>query len=235
MGPPPGAAIYQPRPVLPAGHDVPLTGVYFMTGLAYGAVNSGLQTVYGQHAVQQLLLLYANGVAVKSDILSGNLAGHHQAEGFATLDVTDPRVVSQGGFGRWQAQGGQVRIDWNYANPELLTRSGQNLEGPHEHWTPYQLMDGVKLRGAFVRRMEAGLRSQAIVLREDGQFIADGVNVVMGGEIVMPQFPSQGGGVYAIRKGSLVLTFANGFTIAIACSMDGNTLLLNNFPFVREQ
>ena len=73
------------------------------------------------------------------------------------------------------------------------------------------------------------------MLAEDGSFAADGVNVVMGAELVMPQFPARGYGTYEVKKGSLVLHYANGFTVAIACNVDGNTLLLNNFPFARER
>ncbi|HEY2708058.1 MAG TPA: hypothetical protein VGI95_08390 [Caulobacteraceae bacterium] len=234
---PQGGPIYQARPVLGPGHDVPLKGVYFMAGFADGAVYGGVGTTmtFGQHAVQQLMLLYANGVAVKADVTGGNLAGHHQSEGFATLDVTDPRVVSQGGFGRWSQQGGTITVNWNYAQPSVLTRNGANLEGRGERWSPYHLADGDRLEGLFVRRMEAGLRSQAIVLKPDGTFQADGVNVVLGGEIVMPQFPAQGVGTYQITKGSMILAFSNGFTVAVACVIDGNTVLLNNFPFVRER
>ena len=234
--PRPGDPIMQPRPQLPPDRDIPIKGAYFMTGFAFGAVNAGVNgSAYGSHAVQQLLLLYANGVAVKADIFGGNLAGHHQAEGFATLDVTDPGVVGQGGFGRWSQQGQTITINWNYANGETLTKAGDSLTGGGVSYNPWRLADGVRLQGAFVRRMEQGLRSQGIVLAQDGTFAADGVNVVMGAELVMPQFPARGFGAYEVKKGSLVLHYANGFTVAIACNIDGNTLLLNNFPFVRER
>jgi hypothetical protein len=234
--PRPGDPIMQPRPQLPSDRDVPIKGAYFMTGIAFGAVNAGVGgSAYGSHAVQQLLLLYANGVAVKADIFGNNLAGHHQAEGFATLDVTDPGVVGQGGFGRWRQQGETVSISWNYASPEVLTQAGQALVGGGVRYNPWRLVDGIRLQGAFVRRMETGLRSQGIVLAQDGTFASDGVNVVMGGELVMPQFPARGFGAYEVKKGSLVLHYANGFTVAVACNVDGNTLLLNNFPFVRER
>ena len=119
MLPRPGDPIMQPRPQLPPDRDVPIKSAWFMTGVAFGAVNAGVGgSAYGSHAVQQLLLLYANGVAVKADIFGNNLAGHHQAEGFATLDVTDPGVVGQGGFGRWRQQGQTISIAWNYAAPK---------------------------------------------------------------------------------------------------------------------
>jgi hypothetical protein len=236
MLPRPGDPIMQPRPQLPTDRDVPIKSAWFMTGVAFGAVNAGVGgSAYGSHAVQQLLLLYANGVAVKADIFGNNLAGHHQAEGFATLDVTDPGVVGQGGFGRWRQQGQTISIAWNYAAPEVLTQAGEGLAGGGVRYNPWRLADGIRLQGAFVRRMEPGMRSQGIVLAEDGSFAADGVNVVMGAELVMPQFPARGFGTYEVKKGSLVLHYANGFTVAIACSVDGNTLLLNNFPFVRER
>ncbi len=242
LGPPPGQPMYprpgdpimQPRPQLPPDRDIPIKGAYFMTGIAFGAVNAGVGgSAYGSHAVQQLLILYANGVAVKADILGNNLAGHHQAEGFATLDVTDPGVVSQGGFGRWTQQGQTIGIQWNYAPPEVLTAAGDGLAGGGVSYKPWRLADGLRLQGAFVRDMGPGLRSQGIVLTQDGNFAADGVNVVMGAELVMPQFPARGFGTYEVKKGSFVLHYANGFTVAIACVVDGNTLLLNNFPFVR--
>ena len=236
MLPRPGDPIMQPRPQLPPDRDVPIKGAWFMTGIAFGAVNAGVGgSAYGSHAVQQLLLLYANGVAVKADIFGNNLAGHHQAEGFATLDVTDPGVVGQGGFGRWRQQGQTISIAWNYAAPEVLTQAGEGLAGGGVRYNPWHLADGIRLQGAFVRRMEPGMRSQGIVLAEDGSFAADGVNVVMGAELVMPQFPARGYGTYEVKKGSLVLHYANGFTVAIACNVDGNTLLLNNFPFARER
>jgi hypothetical protein len=244
LGPPPGEPMYpqpgdpimQPRPQLPPDRDIPIKGAYFMTGVAFGAVNAGVGgSAYGSHAVQQLLLLYANGVAVKADIFGGNLAGHHQAEGFAALDVTDPSVVGQGGFGRWSQQGQTISINWNYAGGEVLTQQGAGLVGGGVTYNPWHLVNGERLQGAFVRRMDAGLRSQGIVLAQDGTFAADGVNVVMGAELVMPQFPARGYGTYEMKKGSLVLHYANGFTVAIACNIDGNTLLLNNFGYVRER
>ena len=234
MLPRPGDPIMQPRPQLPPDRDVPIKGAYFMTGIAFGAVNAGIGgSAYGSHAVQQLLLLYANGVAVKADILGGNLAGHHQAEGFATLDVTDPAVVGQGGFGRWRQQGQTISIQWNYAGPEVLTQAGDALAGGGVRYNPWHLADGVRLQGAFVRDMGPGLRSQGLVLTQDGSFAADGVNVTMGGSLVMPQFPIRGFGTYEVKKGSLILHYANGFTVAIACNINGATLLLNDFPFVR--
>jgi hypothetical protein len=232
--PRPGDPIMQPRPQLPPDRDIPIKGAYFMTGVAFGAVNAGVGgSAYGSHAVQQLLLLYANGVAVKSDYLGGNLAGHHRAEGFATLDVTDPNVVGQGGFGRWTQQGQTVSINWNYAQPEVLTAEGNSLEGGGVKYNPWPLADGVHLEGVFVRPNDPGLHADAIVLTQNGLFAADGVNVTMGGTLVMPYFPPRGYGTYEIKKGSLVLHFANGFTVAIALNINGNTLLLNNFGYQR--
>jgi hypothetical protein len=117
----------------------------------------------------------------------------------------------------------------------VLTQAGESLAGGGVRYNPWRLADGVRLQGAFVRRMEAGIRSQGIVLTKDGLFAADGVNVTMGAELIMPQFPARGFGTYEVKKGSLVLHYANGFTVAIACVIDGNTLLLNNFPYVRER
>ncbi len=234
MYPRPGDPIMQPRPQLPPDRDIPIKGAWFMTGFAFGAVNAGVGgSSYGSHAVQQLLILYANGVAVKSDIMGDNLAGHHQAEGFATLDVTDPSVVGQGGFGHWSQQGQTISINWNYAAPEVLSIAGASLEGGGVKYNPWRLADGVRLEGVFVRPNDPGLRGQAIVLTQNGMFAADGVNVTMGAELVMPYFPARGYGTYEIKKGSLVLRFANGFNVAIACNIDGATLLLNNFGYQR--
>jgi len=95
------------------------------------------------------------------------------------------------------------------------------------------------MEGTFVRKMEAGLRSQWIVLHKNGTFEGDGVNVTMGGEIVNPYFPAHGSGTYEVHKGSMILFFQNGFTQAIECMIDNapngeaKVVLLNGFPFER--
>ena len=40
------------------------------------------------------LMLFANGVAAKTDLKGDNLAGQHQAEGFATMDVANPAAIA---------------------------------------------------------------------------------------------------------------------------------------------
>ena len=232
---------YHAKGILPKERDVPLKGVYVFVGFAFGASYGGVGTTmtWGQKAVQQLLLLYENGVAAKVDLRGGNLAGKYQAEGFATLDVSDPTAVSGAPFGRWSEDEGAVHIRWNIGAPTELAKNGANLEGKGERWTPFKLADGALIEGTFVRKMEAGLRSQWIVLKKDGTFTGDGVNVTMGGSIVNPRFPERGGGRYEVHKGSLILYFGNGYTQAIACILDEaptgevKTVLLNGFPFER--
>jgi hypothetical protein len=232
---------YHAKAIPPRDRDVPLKGVYVFVGFAYGATYGGVGTTmtWGQHGVQQLLLLYENGVAAKVDLRGGNLAGKYQAEGFVSLDVANPAAVSGAPFGHWTEDGSAVHIQWNIGKPSDLAKNGAELDAPGERWTPFKLADGEILQGTFVRKMEAGLRSQAIVLKQDGTFLGDGVNVTMGGSIVSPAFPERGGGRYEIRKGSMILYFQNGFTQAIACILDKTpsgdvkTVLLNGFPFER--
>jgi hypothetical protein len=232
---------YHAKGIIPKERDVPLKGVYLFVGFAYGASYGGVGTTmtWGQKATQQLLLLFANGVAAKTDLRGGNLAGKYQAEGFATMDVANPAAVSGAPFGHWTEDENAVHVQWNIGSPTDLIKSGDKLEGKGEKWTPFHIPDGDLLEGTFVRKMEAGLRSQAIIVRKDGTFIGDGVNVTMGGSLVSPQFPERGSGKYEIRKGSMILYFANGFTQAIACIIDKGpngdvrTILLNGFPFER--
>jgi hypothetical protein len=232
---------YHAKAIPPRERDVPLKGVYVFVGFAYGATYGGVGTTmtWGQHGVQQLLLLYENGVAAKVDLRGGNLAGKYQAEGFVSLDVANPAAVSGAPFGHWTEDAGAVHIQWNIGKPSDLAKNGAELDAPGERWTPFKLADGEILQGTFVRKMEVGLRSQAIVLKQDGTFLGDGVNVTMGGSIVSPAFPERGGGRYEIRKGSMILYFQNGFTQAIACILDRTpsgdvkTVLLNGFPFER--
>ncbi len=232
---------YHAKSIIPEERDVPLKGVYVFVGFAYGASYGGVGTTmkWGQQAVQQLLLLFANGVAAKTDLRGGNLAGKYQAEGFATMDVANPAAVSGAPFGRWSEDGNVVHIQWNIGAPTDLAKNGDNLEARGEKWTPFHLPDGDVLEGTFVRKMEAGLRSQAIVLRKDGTFVGDGVNVTMGGSVVNPAFPERGAGTYEVHKGSMILSFSNGFTQAIACVIDkfpngeAKVVLLNGFPFER--
>jgi hypothetical protein len=232
---------YHAKSIIPKERDVPLKGVYVFVGFAYGASYGGVGTTmtWGQKATQQLLLLFANGVVAKTDLRGGNLAGKYQAEGFATMDVSNPATVSGAPYGHWTDDGNTVHIQWNIGSPTDLSKNGNNLEGRGERWTPFHLADGDRLEGTFVRQMEAGLRSQSIVLHQDGTFIGDGVNVTMGGSMVSPAFPERGSGTYEVRKGSMILYFANGFTQAIACIIDtantgeAKTVLLNGFPFQR--
>lgn len=232
---------YHAKSIPPRDRDVPLKGVYVFVGMAFGAQYGGVGTTmtWSQHAVQQLLLLYENGVAAKVDLRGGNLAGKYQAEGFVSLDVANPTAVSGAPFGHWTEDANAVHIQWNIGKPTDLTKNGANLEGSGERWTPFKLAAGEVLEGTFVRKMEAGLRSQAIVLKRDGTFQGDGVNVTMGGSIVNPAFPERGAGRYEVRKGSMILYFTNGYTQAIACILDKanngevKTVLLNGFPFER--
>jgi len=232
---------YHAKSLISKERDVPLKGVYVFIGYAFGASYGGVGTTmtWGQRAVQQLLLLFANGVAAKTDLKGDNLAGHHQAEGFATMDVANPAAVSGAPYGHWTQDEHTVHIQWNIGAPTDLAKNGANLEGKGERWTPFQLAEGDRIEGTFVRKMEAGLRSQAIVLHQNGTFSGDGVNVTMGGSIVSPQFPERGSGNYEVHKGSMILAFSNGFTQAIACMIDKSpngdvkTILLNGFPFER--
>ncbi len=232
---------YHAKAVIPKERDVPLKGVYVFVGYAFGPSYGGVGTTmtWGQRATQQLLLLFANGVAAKTDLKGDNLAGHHQAEGFATMDVANPAAVAGAPYGHWTDNADTIHIQWNIGAPTDLAKKGNTLEGKGERWTPFQLVEGERMEGTFVRKMEAGLRSQWIVLHKNGTFEGDGVNVTMGGEIVSPNFPAHGSGTYEVHKGSMILFFQNGFTQAIACIIDASpngdarTVLLNGFPFER--
>lgn len=232
---------YHAKSVIPKDRDVPLKGVYVFIGYGFGASYGGVGTTmtWGQQAKQQLLLLFANGVAAKTDLKGDNLAGHHEAEGFATMDVANPAAVSGAPYGHWTDNGDTIHIQWNIGNPTELVKKGNTLEGKGERWTPFKLAEGQQLEGTFVRQMEAGLRSQWIVLHKNGTFEGDGVNVTMGGDIVNPTFPAHGSGTYEVHKGSMILAFQNGFTQAIECIIDttpngeAKVVLLNGYPFER--
>jgi len=236
-----GDLTYHAKAILPKERDIPLKGVYLFVGFAFGATYGGVGTTmnWGQHAVQQLLLLYDNGIAAKVDLRGGNLAGKYQAEGFATLDVTNPALVSAAPFGGWSEDERSVHIRWANGSLTDLAKNGLDLEGKAERWHPYRLAEGEALEGTFVRKMEAGLRSQWVVFKSDGSFTGDGLNVTMGGSMVNPRFPERGGGTYTVHKGSMILFFANGFTQSIACTLDRRNsqevqvVLLNGFPFER--
>jgi len=232
---------YHAKAVISKERDVPLKGVYVFIGYGFGASYGGVGTTmsWGQQAKQQLLLLFANGVVAKTDLNGDNLAGHHEAEGFATMDVTNPAAIAGAPFGHWTENGNSIHIRWNIGAPTDLAKIGNNLEGKGERWTPFKLAEGDRMEGTFVRKMEAGLRSQWIVLHKNGTFEGDGVNITMGGEIVNPYFPAHGSGTYEVHKGSLILFFQNGFTQAIECMIDNapngeaKIVLLNGFPFER--
>jgi len=232
---------YHAKAIIPKERDVPIKNVYVFVGYAFGPSYGGVGTTmtWGQRATQQLLLLFENGVCAKTDLKGDNLAGHHQAEGFATMDAANPAAVAGAPYGHWTDNGSSIHIQWNSGAPSDLAKNGNTLEGKGERWTPFHLAEGQQLEGTFVRKMEAGLRSQWIVLHKNGTFEGDGVNVTMGGDLVSPNFPAHGSGTYEVHKGSMILYFANGFTQAIACMIDNapngdaKTVLLNGFPFER--
>jgi hypothetical protein len=74
---------YHAKPISSKDQDVPLKGVYVFIGFAFGPSYGGVGTTmtWSQKPTQQLLLLFANGVAAKVDLRSGNLSGKYQAEG----------------------------------------------------------------------------------------------------------------------------------------------------------
>ena len=61
---------YHAKAIIPKERDVPLKGVYVFIGYAFGPSYGGVGTTmtWGQRATQQLLLLFANGVAAKTDL-----------------------------------------------------------------------------------------------------------------------------------------------------------------------
>ena len=232
---------YHAKGIPPRERDVPLKGVYLFAGTAFGASYGGVGTnmTWGRKSTALLLLLYANGVAARFDARGNNLAGRYQAEGFASLDVANPSVVSGVPFGQWTEDANTVHIRWNNGQATDLAKNGTSLDGSGQHWTPFVLSDGVTLEGTFVRKLEAGLHSEVLVLHQDGTFAGDGLNVTMGGTAVNPAFPARGSGRYEIRKGSMILYFTNGFTQSIACTLsppnsaEARVVLLNEFPFER--
>jgi hypothetical protein len=228
---------YHAKGIPPKDRDVPFKGVYLFAGLANGVV-LGAPGSYS-HNVQQLLLLWSNGVAAKVDANSGNISGHHQSEGFVSIDAADPAAVSGAPFGHYTEDSSAIHVQWNGDGVTDLIKNGANLDGSGQHWTPYVIADGQVLEGTFVRKLEAGLKPQWMVLKKDGTFSGDGLSVPIGGPALNPYFPQQGSGRYEIRKGSMIFYFANGYTQAIACVLsplntnDVNVVLLNNFPFER--
>jgi hypothetical protein len=84
---------------------------------------------WGQQATQHLLLLFANGVVAKTDLKGDNLAGHHPAEGFATMDVANPAAVAGAPYGHWSDNGDTIHIRWNIGGPTDLVKKGKYSRG----------------------------------------------------------------------------------------------------------
>src|SRR4051794_23001648 len=71
---------YHAKAIIPKERDVPLKAVYVFVGFAYGASYGGVGTTmaWGQQAGQQLLPLWANGSAAKTDPPGANPARKYQ-------------------------------------------------------------------------------------------------------------------------------------------------------------
>jgi hypothetical protein len=142
-------------------------------------------------------------------------------------------------LGHWTEDTGAVHIQWNIGKPSDLAKNGAELDAPGERCTPYKLADGEILQGTFVRKMEAGLRSQAIVLKPDGTFVGDGVNLTMG----RPHRESSISGARRRRLRNpqrqhhslLPERFHPGNRLCFGQNAFGDvkTVLLNGFPFER--
>jgi hypothetical protein len=130
-----------PKAIIPKERDVPLKGVYVFVGFAFGPSYGGVGTniSWGQKATQQLLLLFANGVAAKVDLRGGNLAGKYQAEGFASWDVSNRGAVNGAPFGHWTEDGNQIHIQWNIGLPTKSQRQ-------HDFVLHHRLHTGHRLR-----------------------------------------------------------------------------------------
>jgi hypothetical protein len=84
---------------------------------------------HGTGCPKAQLLLFADGIVAKTDWKADNLAGHHQAEGFATMDVANPAAVAGASYGHWTDNGDTIHIQWNIGGGTDLARKGNTLEG----------------------------------------------------------------------------------------------------------
>ena len=168
----------------------------------------------------------------------GSIDANYVAEGFATLDPSDPSKLGVRRAGRWIEQSGKITISWASGETMDLTRDGSNLKERYVTWTPYASVDGLRLDGRFQRVVPFG-PPWAITLRKDGTFTEDLAGETMGGTIVNPAFPEHGSGSYEIRRWSLILRFGTGFVQSINLLLgeggpaNPSVIVLNGFDFTR--
>jgi hypothetical protein len=227
---------YHPATVAPADRAIPIIGSFISaaprSSYSVGSgVSSNVQTI--------MLVLFGNGVAARALVMKdGSIDANYLAEGFATLDPSDPSKLGMRLAGKWKEQSGKISISWANGESMDLTRDGPNLKERYVTWTPYASVDGLRLDGRFERVAPFG-SPWAITLHKDGTFTEDLAGETMGGTIVNPAFPEHGSGTYEIRRWSLILRFGSGFVQSINLLMgegepaNASVIVLNGFDFRR--
>ena len=206
-----GDNAYRPAAVASADRGIPIVGSFISaaprTSYSVGSgVRSKVETL--------MLVLFANGVAARASVMKdGSIDANYVAEGFATLDPSDPSKLGVRRAGRWIEQSGKITISWASGETMDLTRDGSNLKERYVTWTPYASVDGLRLDGRFERVVPFG-PPWGITLRKDGTFTEDLAGETMGGTIVNPAFPSTARAVTR-SGGGVILRFGSGFVQSI--------------------
>jgi hypothetical protein len=204
-----------PKTVVSGSRAVPIVGAYLAAGAQTSFSVDARDPGVKSRVTTTILLLFANGVAARTSAMSsGAIDANYWAEGFATMDATDPSSLGARSAGRWTEQNGTISIGWQSGPPSTMTRSGEALTEGSMRWAPYATVDGLRLEGRYERVVPFG-PPWSVALHANGTFTSDGLNNTMGGTTINPGFPEHGGGTYEISKWSLILRFPNGFVQSI--------------------
>jgi hypothetical protein len=141
-------------------------------------------------------------------------------EGYAasTLPFKVDAGFLDGDYGRWEAEGDQVRITRRAgAEPVVYVRENGGLRNGNSRWEPMPRVDDLKLSGRWsIRSAPTETVSPYydwIEFSPDGRFSSSGVlRRISSGIVDQPKPPDPASGTYRIRDWTIFFTFADGST-----------------------
>lgn len=190
----PGAA---PAASAPAG-DVPIVGSHIKVEVRFGGVG-------GSNSTTDHILLFANGIAVRTGVINGAI------ECYAIMPVTNLADLPFN-YGRWRENKAANAIDvqWKEGPAWQMKREGGLLSVDGRKLLELRPLEEARFNGIYAYR-PAGDPPSGLALMPDGRFEAQNLIDNMICNSGQPA-PKGGRGTYEVRKWTLILRFENGST-----------------------
>jgi hypothetical protein len=178
--------------------SVPIVGAYIQSQVRFGGVGGSSMTI--DH-----ILLYGNGIAVRTGVINGAI------ECYVAMPVTNLKDLPFN-YGRWREDKARnaIEIQWREGPSWQLKREGGSLSLEGRKLSVLRPLEPAKFHGAFAYK-PVGDTPSIIVLANDGSFATRNLRDTMfcGGRA-----PPDGEGWYEVRQWTLILRYGNG-TVAM--------------------